>query len=92
MKLTPTPFTAALAGALAGIVMPLLWLRLASDSMSLVVAFLVVVALPAHALVIGFGRSQAPDARTVDTALLKRVAAWLLTATVTTVISQAIRT
>ena len=74
MKLTPTPITAALAGIFAGIVMPILWARLSSESMSLVVAFLLVVALPAHALVVGFSRSQPIDSRTLDTALLKRVA------------------
>lgn len=71
--------------------MPILWLRLATDSMLLVLAFLLVVALPAHAFVVGFGGSQAPDARTVDTVLLKRVGAWLLSAVVSTAISQAFR-
>lgn len=91
VKLSPTPLTAALAGALAGIVMPMLWNRLAGDSMMLVLAFLLVVALPAHALVVGFGRNQTADARTLDTALLKRVGAWLLTAVASTVIAQAVR-
>lgn len=45
--------------------------------MELILAFLLVVALPAHAFVMGFGRSQRPDARTLDTALLKRIGAWL---------------
>ena len=91
VKLTPTPVTAALAGAFAGIVMPMLWIRLAADSMILVVAFLVVVAFPAHAFVVGFGRSQAANARTLDTELLKRVGAWLLSAVATTAIAQALR-
>jgi hypothetical protein len=82
MKLTPTPITAALAGIFAGIVMPILWARLSSESMSLVVAFLLVVALPAHAFVVGFSRSQPIDSRTLDTALLKRVGAWLSSAVV----------
>ena len=90
VNLKPTPLTAALAGAIAGMVMPLLWLRLAHDSMGLVIAFLVVVALPAHAFVVGFGRNQTPDARTIDTALLKRVGAWLLSAVVATAIAQAL--
>ena len=88
----PTPITAALAGAFAGMVTPILWLRLATDSISLVVAFLLVVALPAHAFVVGFARNQAANTRTVDTALLKRVGAWLLSAAVATAISQALST
>jgi hypothetical protein len=91
VKLSPTPITAALAGVFAAIVMPVLWSRLGSDSMSLVVAFLLVVALPAHAFVVGFGRNQTANARTVDTALLKRVGAWLLAAVVTTFIVQTLR-
>ena len=90
MKFTATPITAALAGAFAGLVMPFLWSRLAAESTSLVVAFLLVVAVPAHAFVVGFGQSQATNARTVDTALLKRVGAWLLSAVVATSIVQAV--
>ena len=91
VTLTPTPITAALAGAFAGIVMPILWPRLASDSVILIVAFLFVVALPAHGLVVGFGPKQAADPRSIDTALLKRVAAWLLAAVAGVVINQAVR-
>ena len=91
MKLTATPITAALAGAVAGVGMPVLWSRLATESTSLVVAFLLVVAVPAHAFVVGFGQNQATNARTVDTALLKRVGAWLLSAVVATGIVQAVR-
>jgi hypothetical protein len=90
MKFNPTPVSASLAGAFAGIVMPLLWLRLASDSISLVIAFLLVVALPAHAFAVGFGRNQTADPRTVDTALLKRVGAWLLSAIVTAAVTQSL--
>jgi len=50
-------------------------------------AFLLAVALPAHAFVVGFGRGQAPDARTLDTALLKRIGAWLAAAAATVVIA-----
>ncbi|MBC7710616.1 MAG: hypothetical protein H7203_11170 [Rhizobacter sp.] len=82
MKLTPTPITAALAGVVAGTVMPILWSRFDSQSMSLVVAFLLVVALPAHAFVVGFSRSQPADARALDAALLTRVGAWLSTSVV----------
>ena len=87
MKITPTITTATLAGAIAGFVMPLLWARLTSDSTMLVVAFLLVVALPAHALVAGFGW-QHKAGSTLDTALFKRVGAWLLSAVVATAISQ----
>jgi hypothetical protein len=90
MKITPTITTATLAGAIAGFVMPLLWSRLAADSTALVVAFLVVVALPAHALVAGFGW-QHQAGTTLDSALLKRVGAWLLSAVVATAIAQALK-
>lgn len=87
----PTPLTAALAGVFAGITMPVLWPHFAADGTSLAIAFLLVVALPAHAFVVGFGRNQSANASTVDTALLKRVGAWLLCAAVTATIAQAFR-
>lgn len=90
MKITPTPITAALAGAVAGLLMPLLWLRLADDSTTLVIAFLLVVALPAHAWVVGFGWNQVADARSVDTVLLKRVGAWLIAALVAAAVGRAV--
>ena len=77
MRITPTPITAALAGVFSGALMPLVWSRFGDDSVSVILAFLVVVALPAHAFVVGFSHSRpAVDARKLDTALLKRVAAW----------------
>jgi hypothetical protein len=82
VNFTPTLLSAALAGAFAGIAMPLLWSRFASDSTSLVIAFVLVVALPAHAFVIGFGRSSAGAGGMLDIALLKRVGAWLCVALV----------
>lgn len=88
---TPTTITAALAGAFAGVAMPMLWPRLESDSMSLVLAFLLVVALPAHAFVLGFGRGQGADTRQVDMPLLKRVGAWLVSAIVAIGLLQALR-
>ena len=91
MKLIATPITAALAGAVAGVVMPVLWSRLATESTSLVVAFLLVVAVPAHAFVVNFGQNQTTNASMVDTALLKRVGAWLLSAVVAVGIVQAVR-
>lgn len=91
MKIRPTLATAALAGAFAGVVMPVLWSRLAADSTYLVLAFLLVVALPAHALVAGFGWQHRSGA-TLDTALLKRVGAWLAAAAIAALVSQALHT
>jgi len=92
LNITPTPITAALAGLVAGIAMPIFWVRLADDTMLLLVAFLLVVALPAHALVVGFGPQQSANARTVDTALLKRAVVWLLAAALAMGVTQALRT
>ncbi len=92
MKLAPTPITAALAGAFAGIVMPFFWSRFDSESLGLVVTFLLVVALPAHAFVVGFSRSQATNATTLDTALLKRIGVWLGAAGIAAVVAQAVGT
>ena len=78
MKLTPTPVTAALAGVFAALVMPALWPHLGEDTLNWIVAFLLVIALPAHALVVGFDPVRGPGGgAALDTALLKRVAAWL---------------
>lgn len=90
MKLTPTPLTAALAGVFSALVMPVLWTRLASDSISMVLAFVLVVALPAHAFVVGFAR-PAGDGRSLDVALLKRVGAWLVASAATLVLAQVLR-
>ncbi|MBC7957135.1 MAG: hypothetical protein H7Y33_14840 [Cytophagales bacterium] len=90
MKLTPTPINAAIAGAFSGLVMPILWSRFGNDSTNLVVAFLFVVALPAHAFVVGFSRSQPANPRALDTALLKRVGAWLGAAAITMAMAQAL--
>lgn len=88
MTLTPTPVTAALAGAFSALTWPLLWTRFGqsdtSGSMELIVATLLVVALPAHALVMGFGYRPEPHSRKLDTALLKRIGAWLGAALLTT--------
>jgi len=91
VKLTPTPIKAALAGAFAGICMPILWSRFGSDSMSLVPAFLLVVVLPAHAFVVGFARTPAANPGTLDTALLKRIGAWLGAALVAMAVAEVIR-
>ena len=90
MRITATPLTAALAGIFSAIVWPRLWPMFgdsgSSGSVGLVVATLLVIALPAHAFVVGFGRRQAGAGRTLDTALLKRVAAWLAAAGATVAI------
>lgn len=95
MKITPTPWTAALAGGFSAIVWPVMWSRFGSSasagSVELVVATLLVIALPAHAFVVGFGRSQSPGARTLDTALLKRIGAWLAAAAATVLVAAAFR-
>jgi hypothetical protein len=88
MKITPTPLTAALAGVVAALAWPYLWSAFGSSATSggveLVIATLLVIALPAHAFVVGFGRQPAEDARKLDTALLKRVGVWLAAAGATT--------
>lgn len=91
LKVSPTPITAALAGLVAGTAMSLLWVRLANDTMLLLVAFLLLVALPAHAFVVGFGHRDTAAPGTVDTALLKRGAIWLLSAVLAIGVSQALQ-
>jgi hypothetical protein len=89
MKITPTPITAALAGAFSALVLPFVWSRFGasgSGGTELVVAFLLTVALPAHAFVIGFGPPQPTEGRRLDTALLKRIGAWLAAAAATVVV------
>lgn len=84
MNLRPTPLTAAAAGVVAALAWPFLWARFGGAAteggFELIVATLLVIALPAHAFVVGFGRAQATSARTLDTALLKRIGAWLAAA------------
>lgn len=93
MTIRPTPLTAALAGVVAALAWPFIWARWggpgAEGGFELIVAMLLVVALPAHAFVVGFGRPQAPAARALDTALLKRIGAWLAAAAGVTVIRAA---
>ena len=89
MRITPTPLTAALAGLFTGALMPWLWPRLGEDTLNWIVAFLLVIALPAHALVVGFG-PRAVEGGTTDKGLPRRVAAWLATAIATFVLVQAL--
>lgn len=95
MKITPTPLTAALAGIVAALAWPWLWAKYGgpevAGSVELVVATLLVIALPAHAFVVGFGRSASSEGRTLDTALLKRVGAWLAAAVLTAGATAALR-
>ena len=91
LKLSPSLITAALAGLVAGTAMSLLWVRLANDTMLLLVAFLLLVALPAHAFVVGFGHRHTAALGTVDTALLKRGVVWLLAAVLAIGVSQALQ-
>lgn len=93
MKITPTLWTAAAAGAVAALAWPHLWSRYggagSAGSVELVVATLLVIALPAHAFVVGFGRSTTAPG-TVDMALLKRVGTWLGAAIAVTVVRTAL--
>ena len=92
MNISPTPVTAALAGTLAGLVMPELWTRFAGNSIVLIAAFLLLIALPAHAFVVGFNSSRRADgAKSVDVHMLKRVGAWLLAAVIVSTVAQALR-
>lgn len=95
MKITPTLITAALAGIFSALLWPLLWTRYggtaSSGTVELIVGTLLTVAFPAHAFVVGLGHSQKAGVRTLDTALLKRIAAWLLAAVVTFAVSAAYR-
>jgi hypothetical protein len=77
----PTPLTAALAGVATALAWPLFWGRFGglaqAGSMEVIVGAILIIGLPAHAFVLGFGRTPPPDARSIDTALLKRMGAWL---------------
>jgi hypothetical protein len=95
LKIVPTPLTAAVTGIVAGIAWPILWSKFGgpgSDGIiELIVGTLLVVALPAHAFVVGFERSQTNASRTLDTALLKRIGAWLAAASITAVLGAVVQ-
>lgn len=86
MKLAPSVPTAAMAGACSAVPWTLLWPLFrdpgASGGVTLVAAMLLLIALPAHAFVVGFDRSAAAAGRAVDRPLLWRIGAWLFTAAV----------
>ena len=95
MSVTPTPVTAALAGVFSGLTWPVIWPLVtgtdASATLWLVLATIVLVALPAHAFVLGFRRNETPGARNVDVALLARIGAWLAGGVVTALLVAAFR-
>lgn len=84
MSLRPSLVTAAVAGVLAAVAWPWVWARfggLATEGgVELIVATLLVIALPAHVFVVGLTRDTPVPARSLDTALLKRIGAWLAAA------------
>lgn len=86
MKLTPTVPTAAMAGAFSAASWPFLWPFQdpgASSGVGLVAGMLLLVALPAHAFVVGFDRTAISAGQAIDRPLLQRIGAWLLTAALT---------
>jgi len=83
VNLTPTPLSAAIAGAFSAWALPAFSKWLGSDadtSFNYVIGFLLLVALPAHAGVLGLRRQKGPPAQGVDKPLLIRVGAWLAAA------------
>lgn len=94
MNLTPTPVTAALAGGFSAWAFPAVgaWLGSgAAVSAYEVLAFLLLVALPAHAGVLGLRRPARPGGGGVDKPLLVRVGAWLAAAAVVSAVTLAAR-
>ena len=95
MRVTPTPVTAALAGIFSGLTWPWLWPFFkgteASATLGLILATIALVALPAHAFVLGFDRRQTASAGAFDSALLVRVGAWFAGAVVAALVIAAFR-
>jgi hypothetical protein len=96
MTLTPSPLTAALAGAFSAIAWPMLWTATHDPasmfSLWLVIGTVLVVALPAHAFVMGFSRPvSGAGGRAVDIGLLVRVLAWVVAAMSTVGITHLLR-
>lgn len=87
MRSLASPLTAALAGAFSALAWPWLWNRFGatggSFDMGLVAGTLLLIALPAHACVLGFQRPASAAGGGVDAALLTRAAAWVAAALVT---------
>jgi len=82
MQIRPTPVTAAVAGVFSALVMTVLWPRLGEDTLNWILSFALVIALPLHVAVVGFGRARPPGSG-ADPALSQRVAVWLLAGLVT---------
>jgi hypothetical protein len=83
MNLAATPLSAAIAGAFSAWALPAFskWLGGDADtSFNDVIGFLLLVALPAHAGVLGLRRQEGPQAQSVDKQLLIRAGAWLAAA------------
>jgi len=83
VNLTPTPPSAAIAGAFSAWALPAFskWLGGDADtSINYVIGFLLLVALPAHAGVLGLRRHEGPPAQGVDKPLLIRIGSWLAAA------------
>ena len=95
MKITPTPITAALTGIFSALAWPPIWSHFGNVSsaggVELILGTLLVVALPAHAFVVGFKPTQPSNARALDTPLLKRIGSWLAAGAVTAVLASAYR-
>jgi hypothetical protein len=91
----PTPLTAAAAGIFSALAWPVLWTKYghaaSTGGIELILGTLLLVALPAHAFVVGFKRAEGTDARKVDTALLKRIGTWLAASAATALIVMIIR-
>jgi hypothetical protein len=94
MSLEPTPFTAAAAGLVSALAWPLAWSRFGGQGsdggIEMIMATLLLVALPAHACVVGFGRLNQAPPRAIDMELVKRIGAWLGTAAATSLIGAAL--
>ena len=56
----------------------------------LIVGSLLAIALPAHALVVGFAPPERPATRALDRALMARIAAWTAAAALTTLARSAV--
>ena len=95
VSVTPTPVTAALAGIFSGLTWPMIWPLVtgteASATLWLVLATIILVALPAHAFVLGFQRSETPSVRSLDVALLTRIGTWLAGGVTTALLGAALR-
>ena len=95
MSFSPTRITAALAGIFSALTWPLIWPLVrgseGSGTLWLVLATIVLVALPAHAFVLGFRQSPTAGARTLDVALLARIGSWLAGGVLTALVVTAFR-